>query len=191
MIKFNFFWLNLRKLLLFLLPITGPANFKSRYSDDQDCLIDKTSWPIILEPALEHPITLDFLKVGFPFSISHGCFFGPMSKLNYCYWLEIDDFFKSTARNTEKDLKAWPNVSPYTVSPLWAATPNLSRKEAFAQREVLVKNQDNAYNSISWLVSVTYLEVLIGTMETKTHLLLMKNHQSLKVQCLHHYSLIL
>ena len=144
---------------------TSSANSKSRCKDDQQNLIDKDSWPIIVEkisldyddkvdkllldghtlpclhsdgfckPTLKHP----FIFVWFPeeicllFHISD--YIGQLSELDNRYWLETDDFFDSTGKNTRKFTRGiLPTVVSHKKSQLGTNTPTLSRLEIFPQK---------------------------------------------------------
>ena len=58
-----------------------------------------------------------------------------MSKLKIRYWLEADEFFNTTGKNTEKlNESIFPNVFPYPNSPPGITIPTLSRLHIFQKK---------------------------------------------------------
>ena len=103
-------------------------------------------------------------------------FVGQMFTLNNRNWLETDDFFITTAKNTEKMNRGiLSTVFLYANSLLGTTPPILSRLEIFSAKNTFAKKPTQTNTTQYPDLFVTYIEGFSMNNGTKTLLLLMKN----------------
>ena len=82
-----------------------------------------------------------------------------MSKLNNRYWLETDDFFDSTGKNTEKIKKGiLPTAFSHSKSSLGTNTPILWKPENFPKKITCCKKPTQMHTTQYPDLFVTYRE---------------------------------